>query len=109
MQMKCKFEFKYLRNVRKKCIDRKIAMMISFLCRMKRNRNEVLALDATRLTLKVLEKGLSSNEDSSLRGIEIFSLCNKIYNRNDITIGDALKIKEALNLTDSEAVSIFLS
>lgn len=69
----------------------------------------MLALDATRLTLKILEKGLTSNEESNLRGIEVFSLCNKIYNRKDITIGDALKLKEALGLTDSEAIEIFLS
>ena len=69
----------------------------------------MLALDATRLTLKILEKGLSANTESNLRSIEIFSLCNKIYNRKDITIGDALKLKEALGLTDSEAIEIFLS
>lgn len=95
--------------MRKKCIDRKIIMMLSFLCRTKRNRNEVVALDATRLTIKVLEKGLRSNANSGLRGIELFSLCNKIYNRKDITIGDALKLKEVLELTDSEAIDIFLS
>lgn len=66
-------------------------------------------MDATRLTLKVLEKGLRSNEESNLRGVEIFSLCNKIYNHKDITVGDALKLKEALALTDSEAIDIFLS
>ena len=66
-------------------------------------------MDATRLILKILEKGLTSNEESNLRGIEVFSLCNKIYNRKDITIGDALKLKEALGLTDSEAIEIFLS
>lgn len=84
-------------------------MVLSFLCRMKRNRNEVLALDATRLTLKVLEKGLRANINSGLRGLEIYSLCNKIYNQKDMTIGDALKLKEALELTDSEAIDIFLS
>ena len=98
-----------MHNVRKKYIDRKIIMVLSFICRTIRNRNEVFALDATRLMMKALEKGLSSNEEANLRGIEIFSLCNKLYNQKDITIGDALKLKEALCLTDSEAIEIFLS
>lgn len=107
--MKSNLKLKSVRIMRKKYIDRKIIMVLSFLCRTKRNRNEVLALDATRLTMKVLERGLNANKESNLRGLEIFSLCNKIYNRKDITIGDALKLKEALDLTDSEAIDIFLS
>ena len=106
MQIKIENSAQY---AKKKCIDRKIIMMLSFICRMIRNRNEVFALDATRLTIKILEKGLRSNTEANLRGVEVYSLCNKIYNRKDLTIGDAIKLKEALNLTDSEAIEIFLS
>lgn len=77
-------------------------MVLCFICRMKRNRNEVCALDANKLLLKIIEAGLSAH-------ITI-ELCNSITNpEKQLTIGDALLLKELLNLTNLEAIDIFLS
>lgn len=85
----------------KKPIDRKIGMVLSFTCRMKRNRNEVFALDANKLIFKIFEKSL--NIDTAA---EIY---RQISNGGEMTISDAIRLKELLNLTDMEAIDIFLS
>ena len=59
------------------------------------------ALDANKLLLKILEAGL---------GVHIaIELCNLITNPEKLTIGDVLFLKELLNLTNLEAIDIFLS
>ncbi len=75
--------------------------MLSFTCCMRRNRNEVPALDANKLIFKIFEKSL--NVDTAA------ALYKKISHDEVITIGDALKLKEALGLTNVEAIDIFLS
>ena len=60
----------------------------------------MFALDATKLFLKVFEKGLD---------LEIArDLCEKMYSSGQVTIAEAIALKEFLNLTDSEAIDIFL-
>ena len=77
-------------------------MMLSFNCCVSCNRNEVCALNANKLLLKILEAGLSVH-------IAI-ELCGLITNpEKQLTIGDALLLKELLNLTNLEAIDIFLS
>lgn len=71
------------------------------MCCMKRNRNEVRALDANKLKVKIFEKSL--NVDTAAE------LCKKVCCMDAITIGDALKLKELLELSNSEAIDIFLS
>ena len=85
----------------KKHIDRKIGMVLSFTCCMKRNRNEVLALDANKLIFKIFEKSL--NVDTAA------TIYRQISGGRELTIGDAMQLKELLNLTDVEAIDIFLS
>lgn len=87
--------------MRKKCIDRKIGMVLSFRCCMKRNQKEVYALDANKIIFKIFEKGLHVDTAAELY--------KKISRNEEITIGDALKLKELLNLTNVEAIDIFLS
>lgn len=84
----------------KKPIDRKIGMVLSFTCRTKRNRNEVLALDANKLIFKIFEKSL--NVDTAA------AIYRQISGGKELTIGDAMRLKELLNLTDVEAIDIFL-
>lgn len=76
-------------------------MVLSFMCCMKRNRNEVRALDANKLKVKIFEKSLNVDTASEL--------CKKVCCNDAITIGDALKLKELLDLTNMEAIDIFLS
>lgn len=85
----------------KKYIDRKIGMVLSFSCCMKRNQKEVCALDANKLKVKIFEKSL--NVDTAV------DLCKKVCCDDAITIGDAIKLKELLELTNVEAIDIFLS
>lgn len=85
----------------KKPIDRKIGMVLSFICCMKRNRNEVCALDANKLIFKIFEKSLNVDTAS-----EIYK---RICGGSELTISDAILLKELLNLTDTEAIDIFLS
>ena len=101
MQTECKSRLELLRIMHKKPIDRKIGMVLSFTCRMKRNRNEVFALDANKLIFKIFEKSL--NIDTAA---EIY---RQISNGGEMTISDAIRLKELLDLTDVEAIDIFLS
>lgn len=87
--------------MRKKCIDRKIGMVLSFRCCMKRNQKEVYALDANKIIFKIFEKSLHVDTAAELY--------KKVSRSEAITIGDAFKLKELLNLTDLEAIDIFLS
>lgn len=75
-------------------------MMLSFRCCMERNRKEVRALDANKLIVKIFEKSLSVD-----MAIE---LC-KASCGDQMTIGDAIRLKELLDLTNLEAIDIFLS
>lgn len=58
-------------------------------------------MDANKLILKILEVGLSVD-----MAIELYNI---LCRNTDITIGDAAKLKELLNLTSIEAIDIFLS
>jgi hypothetical protein len=68
---------------------------------MKRNKKEVCALDANKLVLKIFEKGI--NIDMAM---ELYSI---LCRNTEITIDDAIKLKELLKLTSIEAIDIFLS
>lgn len=58
-------------------------------------------MDANKLILKIFEKGL--NVDMATE------LYVKICCNDQLTIGDAIKLKELLDLTNLEAIDIFLS
>lgn len=101
MQTKSKPRLDISHLMHEKHIDRKIGMVLSFICCMKRNQKEVCALDANKLIFKIFEKSL--NIDTAA------ALYKKISDGNAITIGDAMMLKELLNLTNLEAIDIFLS
>lgn len=58
-------------------------------------------MDANKLIFKIFEKSLHVDTAAELY--------KKVSRDEAITIGDALKLKELLNLTDLEAIDIFLS
>lgn len=58
-------------------------------------------MDANKLILKIFEKSL--NVDTAT---EIY---RQICNGGTFTIGDALRLKELLDLSNIEAIDIFLS
>lgn len=82
--------------------------MISFNCRVKRDRNEVLALNANKLKDKIVEKGLTISKVSELACINRTSLYRKLNNHGKFTINEASRIKEVLELSNSESIDIFL-
>ena len=58
-------------------------------------------MDANKLLIKIIETGLSINIS--------LELCELLTNPCKLTIGDAMLLKELLNLTNLEAIDIFLS
>lgn len=66
-------------------------------------------MDANKLYKKIHEKGLSIDAVSKKSGVDISLLGEILFEYGSVTIGDALKLKEALSLTNTEAIDIFLS
>lgn len=58
-------------------------------------------MDANKLILKIFEKGISID-----MAMELYSI---LCRNTEITIDDAVKLKELLKLTGIEAIDIFLS
>lgn len=58
-------------------------------------------MDANKLIDVIVEKGLGVGE--------ALEICEKIYEPNKVTIGDAIWIKKKLGLSNIEATEIFLS
>lgn len=58
-------------------------------------------MDANKLIFKIFEKSL--NVDTAA------AIYRQISGGRELTIGDAMQLKELLNLTDVEAIDIFLS
>lgn len=98
---------KILRIVQKISIDRKIELGYLFSC-TKRNRNGVIALYANELTRKIEDRGLSIHTLSQVLGVNVSLMHDKIDNVKNFTINEVLKLKSILDLSDSEAINIFL-
>jgi plasmid maintenance system antidote protein VapI len=62
-----------------------------------------------KLKAKIIERGLNVEGLADKIGMERSTLYRKLNNFEKITIGEALKMKEALELTDAEASDIFLA
>lgn len=76
-------------------------IMLSFICCMKRDKKEVCALDANKLEMKILEMLLGI--------ITVMELYQKIDTKEGLSLGDAIRLKELLGLSNLEAADIFLS
>ena len=87
-------------------IDRKNKQVLLYCC-MIRNRNGVIALDANVLVVKIIENGYTIQDVSNLLGVSKNVLTKKINNVNTLTIGEARLLKYALDLSNTEAISIF--
>jgi len=58
---------------------------------------------------KIVEKNMSVEKLADAINIDRSSLYRKFNNAEKITIGEALRIKEALQMTEAEAYDIFLA
>jgi plasmid maintenance system antidote protein VapI len=68
-------------------------------------RNE---MQLNKLKAKIVERGTNVETLADAIGIDRSSLYRKLNNFEKITIGEATKIKAALEMSDAEASDIFL-
>lgn len=64
-------------------------------------------MNILKLKSKMVEKGLNVETLACRIGIDKSTLYRKLNEGEKITIGEALKIKAELNLTDNDAKDIF--
>lgn len=62
-----------------------------------------------KLKAKIVELGLNVESLADKIGMERSTLYRKLNNFEKITIGEAVRMKDALSMTDAEATDIFLS
>lgn len=62
-----------------------------------------------KLKAKIVENGMNVEALADAIGIDRSSLYRKLNNFEKITIGEALRMKIALGMTDEEASDIFLA
>ena len=65
-------------------------------------------MDLNKLKGKIVEKGWNVEKLAEYIGVDRSSMYRKLNNFEKITIGEAKQIKDALDLTNAEASSIFL-
>lgn len=66
-------------------------------------------MNINKLKSKIVEKGINVETLAELIGIDRSSMYRKLNNFEKITIGEANRIKTALELTDEEANNIFFA
>ena len=66
-------------------------------------------MDLCKLKAKIVENGINVETLAEQIGVNRSSMYRKLNNFEKITIGEARKIKTALNLTNEEASIIFLA
>ena len=66
-------------------------------------------MKTNKLKAKIVEKGLNVEALADKIGLERSTLYRKLNNFEKISIGEAIRMKDALEMTDDEASSIFLS
>jgi transcriptional regulator of acetoin/glycerol metabolism len=76
--------------------------------RNKKHRKEE-SMNIAKLKAKLAEKEMNVETLGALIDVERSSLYRKLNNFEKITIGEAVKMKEVLGMSDAEATDIFLS
>ncbi len=66
-------------------------------------------MDVNKLKGKIVEKGMNVETVAERIGVDRSSLYRKLNNFERITIGEANKMKDVLELSDEEANSIFFA
>lgn len=64
-------------------------------------------MNGKKLKAKIIERGLNVESFAKLIEMDRSSLYRKLNNSQKMTIGEATRIKEALDLTSEEASAIF--
>lgn len=66
-------------------------------------------MNINKLKGKIVENGMNVEQLADAIGIDRSSLYRKLNNAEKITIGEAVKMKETLCMSDAEACEIFLA
>lgn len=66
-------------------------------------------MNVNKLKGKIVEKELNVETLAEMIGVDRSSLYRKLNDAEKITIGEAAKMKDALEMSDSEAYDIFLA
>lgn len=66
-------------------------------------------MNLSKLKGKIVEKEMNVEKLAEIIGIDRSSLYRKLNNFERITIGEAVKIKDALDMSDDDAFEIFLA
>lgn len=66
-------------------------------------------MNVNKLKAKIVERELSVEKLAVLIGVDRSSLYRKLNNAEKITIGEANKMKAALEISNAEAVDIFFA
>ena len=61
-----------------------------------------------KLKAKIVEREMKNAEFAKKLGIDYSTLMRKFNNSEKITIGEAMKMKQILDIRDEEAIEIFL-
>lgn len=65
-------------------------------------------MNANKLKAKMIENGLTVDKTAELIGVSKSTLYRKLNGRVKLTINEAAQLKHILELTDLEALEIFL-
>lgn len=66
-------------------------------------------MNLPKLKGKIIEKGMNVERLAKEIGSDKSTLYRKLSNFEKITIGEAIRIKKALEMSDTEAMEIFLT
>lgn len=66
-------------------------------------------MQLNKLKAKMVEKGINADILADVIGVDRSSMYRKMNNFEKITIGEAKLIKIALEMSDEDAIAIFLS
>lgn len=66
-------------------------------------------MQLNKLKAKIVELGMNVETLAERIGMERSTLYRKLNNFEKITIGEAIRMKDALEMTDAEASDIFLT
>lgn len=66
-------------------------------------------MQLNKLKAKMVEKGINADLLADVIGVDRSSMYRKMNNFDKITIGEAKLIKAALEMSDEDAIAIFLS
>ena len=66
-------------------------------------------MNVAKLKAKIVEREINVETLADMIGLERSALYRRLADAEKITIGEAIKIKEALGLTNKEASDIFLA